>query len=92
VTTPERYRVRFAARARRDLDALPLAVATSMIELILGPVADSPWRLGGPLRGRWIGYLAARRGGHRVIYRIDDDQREVLVAHVGPRADVYGGG
>ena len=63
-----------------------------MAELILGPVADSPHRLGGPRRGRWAGYLAARRGGHRVIHRIDDERREVLVVHIGPRADVYGGG
>ena len=64
VTTPERYRVRFASRARRDLDGLPLPVATAMIELLLGPVARNPLRLGGPLRGRWEGYLSARRGGH----------------------------
>ena len=92
VTTPERYRVRFASRARRDLDGLPLPVATAMIEHLLGPVARSPLRLGGPLRGRWEGYLSARRGGYRAIYRVDDKRRELLVVHIGPRADVYGGG
>ena len=63
-----------------------------MIELLSGPVAENPHRLGGPLRGRWEGYRSARRGGHRAIYRIDDEARKVLVAHIGPRADVYGGG
>jgi mRNA-degrading endonuclease RelE of RelBE toxin-antitoxin system len=31
----------------------------------------------------------ARRGPYRVIYRIDEDERCVLVLTLGHRADVY---
>lgn len=89
---PELYRIRFSARARRDIDTLPLAAATAMYELLTGPAAENPLRLGGPLRGRWEGYRSARRGGYRAIYRVDDDARAVFVVHIGARADVYGGG
>lgn len=92
VAKAEHYRIRFSSRARRDLADLPLAAATAIVELLTGPVAQNPQRLGGPLRGRWEGYRSARRGGYRAIYRIDDGNRAVIVAHIGPRADVYGGG
>jgi mRNA-degrading endonuclease RelE of RelBE toxin-antitoxin system len=32
---------------------------------------------------------SARRGTYRVLYRIDDDAREVVVLHIDHRADVY---
>lgn len=92
VARAENYRFRFSSRARRDLAVLPLPAATAIFELLTGPVAGNPHRLGGPLRGRWEGNRSARRGGCRAICRIDDETRDLFVAHIGPRADVYGGG
>jgi mRNA interferase RelE/StbE len=37
------------------------------------------------LEGRW----SARRGPYRVIYRLDEDDRTVVVLAIGHRSDVY---
>lgn len=39
----------FAPRARRDLRAVPEAVAVACVELIVGALADEPHRVGKPL-------------------------------------------
>ncbi|MBU0610762.1 MAG: type II toxin-antitoxin system RelE/ParE family toxin [Armatimonadetes bacterium] len=41
------------------------------------------------LKGGWKGYWRVRSGDYRVIYEIDDRQRIVTVAYVGPRESIY---
>lgn len=84
------YRIVFSARARRALtEDLPEAVATACFEFIRGPLAESPHRVGKPLRGRLQGRHSARRGEFRVIYRIDDDRILVEVIAIQHRRDAY---
>lgn len=56
--------------------ALPEAVATAVIELLTGALVE-PRRTGRPLRGDVAGIHSARRGTYRVLYRIDEVEREV---------------
>jgi mRNA-degrading endonuclease RelE of RelBE toxin-antitoxin system len=35
------------------------------------------------------GYLSARRGPYRIIYRIDDAARSITVVAVAHRSDIY---
>jgi len=42
-----------------------------------------------PLKGRLSNYLRFRAGDYRIIYRIDDDARQVLVIDIAHRKDVY---
>lgn len=86
----EGYSWVLSARAERDLNALPEGVAVAMLEFIAGPIAENPWRLGGPLRDRWQGYRSAHRAGYRVMYRVDEDAGRVRVARIAPRPDAYG--
>ncbi len=84
------YAVRFAATARRQLsDRLPEAVAVAAFAFIQGPLAENPRRVGkqltAPLDDRW----SARRGTYRIIYRIDEESREVTIVAIGPRSDIY---
>lgn len=76
-----------AARAIRE--RLPEAVAFAVIDFITGALLESPKRVGTPLRGELEGVWSARRGTYRVLYRIDDEQREVIVLRVGHRRDIY---
>jgi mRNA interferase RelE/StbE len=80
--------VQLTAPARRQLDRLPISVAAAVIET-LGAIAGNPRRLGKPLRFELEGYLSARRGPYRIVYRIDDETRIVVVITVAHRADVY---
>lgn len=55
-----------------------------------GPVADSPTRVGKPLFGPLERCHGARRGTYRVVYRIDEENRRVLVLDIAHRRDIYG--
>jgi mRNA interferase RelE/StbE len=76
-----------AARAIRE--TLPKAVAFAVIEFVTGPLPNDPRRVGVPLRDELEGIWSARRGTYRVLYRIDDERREVIVLRVGHRRDIY---
>ncbi|MDT5223937.1 MAG: mRNA interferase RelE/StbE [Mycobacterium sp.] len=88
--TPDRpYRVEAAGSARRDLQRLSGKVATAIVEFITGPLANNPQRLSKPLRGDLDGYHSARRGDYRVVFRIDEDERTVVVVGIKHRAHIY---
>jgi mRNA-degrading endonuclease RelE of RelBE toxin-antitoxin system len=88
VTAPE-YRLVVAASAERSLARLPEAVATAIVEFMVGPLVTSPRRVGHPLQRELTGLWAARRGPYRVIYDIDDTKGVVAVVRIDHRADVY---
>jgi mRNA interferase RelE/StbE len=85
-----RYELVIAPTARRQLsEELPTSVAFAAYEFIVGPLAVDPHRLGKRLRPPLDGRHSARRGSYRVVYRIDDAARRVVVLAVLPRADAY---
>jgi len=91
VTEP-RYEVVVTAPAARAIrEILPEAVAFAVIDFITGPLLENPRRVGAALRNELEGVWSARRGTYRVLYRIDDERREVIVLRVGHRRDVYRG-
>jgi mRNA interferase RelE/StbE len=86
---PAPYAVSPGPAARRALQRLPAKVAAAVVEFITGPLADNPRRLSKPLRNEYDGYRSARRGDYRVLLRIDEDTRTVLVVDVDHRAHIY---
>jgi len=89
VTALQPYRIEVSAEARRGLQRLPAKIASAIIEFITGPVADNPSRLSKPLTNELRDYRSARRGDYRVLIRIDESARVVLVIRIDHRADVY---
>ena len=86
----QRYQLSIAPTARRQLaEELAAAVAFAAYEFITGARLDNPYRVGKPLHPPLQGQYSARRGTYRVIYRIDDDARVVIVLVVAPRRDAY---
>ena len=83
------FEIEWTRPARRALSRIPEKVATAAIEFIYGPLADNPARVGRPLRFELEGSHSAHRGDYRVIYRIDDEQRTVIIFTIEHRADVY---
>jgi mRNA-degrading endonuclease RelE of RelBE toxin-antitoxin system len=75
--------------ARAIADVLPEGVAGAVIALMTGGLVAAPRRSGKPLRGGAEGLWVARRGTFRVVYRIDDDNHEVVVLRVDHRRDAY---
>lgn len=88
--TDSRYEIVVTAPAARAIrETLDEAVAFAVIEFITGPLLDNPRRVGAELRDELEGVWSARRGTYRILYRIDDDRREVIILRIGHRKDVY---
>lgn len=83
------YELKVAASAERTLARLPEFAAAAIVEFMTGALADNPLRVGKPLVLELAGYYAARRGTYRIVYRIDEDAKAVLVTRIDHRADVY---
>lgn len=84
------FTIVLAPGARRALsDSLPSAAAFAAWEFISGPLAEAPTRVGTPLRAPFEGLWRARRGEYRVRYRIDADNRRVIVLDIDHRRDAY---
>lgn len=67
----------------------PAGVAGAAIEFLTRALVENPQRVGRRLRGDLAGIHSARRGTYRVMYRINEAQREVVVLRIDPRRDVY---
>ena len=60
-----------------------------MIDFLTTALVENPRRVGKPLRGDLAGIWSARRGTYRVLYRLREDPREVIVIRVDHRKDAY---
>ena len=88
--TGGRYELVVTAPAARAVqETLPEAVAFAVIDFMTGPLLDNPKQVGAPLRDELQGIWSARRGTYRILYRIDDEAREVIVLRIGHRRDIY---
>jgi mRNA interferase RelE/StbE len=88
--SPVRYELQLTPTSKRQLaEQLPEAVAAAAFEFITGPLLDNPHRVGRPLSQPLGGRHSARRGTYRVVYRIDDARRTVVVVLVAHRRDAY---
>lgn len=83
------YDVVWTGPGKRALRALPDKVATAAVEFIYGPLATNPQRVGHALRLKLDGLHSARRGDHRILYRIDDAARCVVIHAIEHRSDIY---
>ena len=68
---------------------LPEGVAAAVIEFLTGALVENPQRVGKQLRGDLAGIHSARRGTYRVLHRINEVQREVVVLRIEHRRDAY---
>lgn len=69
--------------------SLPESAATAALEFLTSALVANPQRVGKQLRGELAGIYSARRGTYRVLYRINEDLREVVVLRIDHRRDVY---
>ena len=87
--TPRRWKLTVAASAERTLARLPEKAAVAIVEFMLGPLLDSPKRVGHEPERESAGLWSARRGPYRIVYELDEGKRQVRVLRIDHRADVY---
>lgn len=81
------YSILILPRAQRELSSLP-QVTYEKIKLAIGHLGEIPRPQGcAKLRGRdgW----RIRVGDYRVIYKLEDEERRVIILQIGHRRDVY---
>jgi mRNA interferase RelE/StbE len=84
------YELVLTPPARRAVtDQLPEAVASAVIDFLTTSLIKDPARMGKPLRDDLAGIWSARRGTYRILYRILEDPREVVVLRIEHRRDAY---
>ncbi|MHB1487521.1 MAG: type II toxin-antitoxin system RelE family toxin [Acidimicrobiales bacterium] len=90
MTSGDDYELVLTPPARRALtDRLPEAVASAVLGFITTGLIQQPRRVGKPLRDDLAGVWSARRGTYRVLYRVLEEQREVVVLRIEHRRDAY---
>jgi mRNA interferase RelE/StbE len=87
----EPYELGMARLARHAIsEVLAEDVAAAAVEFITGPLLDAPHRVGKPLRGKLAGFHSARLGTQwRVLYRIDESKRGVVVLDIQHGSAAY---
>jgi mRNA interferase RelE/StbE len=75
--------------ALRSLQAVPPRIAEPLVAFIFGGLAADPRRRGKPLQRELEGLWAARRGDFRVVYRLDEASKTMLVLKIAHRSNVY---
>ncbi len=83
------WRLAVAPSAQRVLARLPTRAATAIVEFMVGALLEEPERVGRRLQRELAGYLSARRGAYRIIYRLDLKTHTIRVVRIDHRADVY---
>jgi mRNA interferase RelE/StbE len=85
------YELGMTRPARRAIsELLPWDVAAAAVEFITGPLLGAPYRVGKPLRDKLTGFHSARLGTQwRVLYRIDEAKRVVVVQDIQHRSGAY---
>ena len=87
--TEPQWNLVVAGPAWRAIDRLPDKVAIAVIDFLLGPLVESPHRVGKALRGDLAGLHSARVGTYRVVYEISAPDHAVRVIYIDHHADVY---
>jgi mRNA interferase RelE/StbE len=83
------YEIAFTPEAQRQLSRLPEKIVTAVLEGLYGSVARDPWRVSKPLHDELAGLRVARRGQYRLVFRVDEPKRLIVVRRVDHRRDVY---
>ena len=72
-----------------DIPSLPKASREQIKRAIEYRLTTDPVGLGKPLRYSFIGHRRVRVGDYRIIYRIDNQKKTVVVVAIKHRKNVY---
>jgi mRNA-degrading endonuclease RelE of RelBE toxin-antitoxin system len=84
------YHIDWSPQAPRAMaEQLPVQVSIAVYELVTGPLAMNPHRVGKQLNPPMDDQWSARRADYRVLYRIHEDKNVVYVVRINHRRDAY---
>jgi mRNA interferase RelE/StbE len=85
------WQISLDPRALEELKKLDQAIQRRVIRFLRERLetSENPRRIGSSLSGTLAGLWKYRVGDYRLIGRIQDENMEILVLHVGHRKNVY---
>lgn len=83
------YTFELLDRAKAALRRLDKTTANRIVEKFRWLAANAETVQHVALKGQWIGYYRLRIGDYRAIYRLEHDNRLIVVALIGHRREVY---
>jgi mRNA interferase RelE/StbE len=77
-------------RAARYLERMDARIK-AQLKTKLEQLAQNPTLMPGvkPMAGEWAGFHRMRHGSLRVIFLHDSVADTIMIAHIGPRGDIY---
>lgn len=82
------YSVVIHREAKKDIKKLHPQIRNRIVS-VLEEIAENPRLLGAIQLSGYSDLYRYRVGHHRIVYRINDNELEVLVLDAKPRGDVY---
>jgi mRNA interferase RelE/StbE len=83
------YGVALTPEAQRQLSRPPQKIVAVVLEGLYGSIAGDPLRVSKPLHDELEGLRVARRSEYRVVFRVDESKRLIVVRRIDHRHDVY---
>jgi mRNA interferase RelE/StbE len=84
------FRIVLHRRAARYFERLDAKLQTQL-RAKLEAVGRDPLKMSGvkAMAGEWKGFYRIRHGDLRIIFTLETSERTVVIAHLGPRGDLY---
>lgn len=88
--TDKLYKISYLEEVvNNDIPALPVSVHKLIIRAIESRLMVDPISYGKPLRYSLKGHRRIRVGDYRIVYRIDNSKKQVVIVAIKHRKDVY---
>ena len=81
------WRIEFTRRFLKDIEKVPGDIYERLLEVI-EDIKANPY-LGKRLTGSLRGFYSWRVGDYRIIYRIDEDRKVIVLFRFGHRKHIY---
>ena len=85
----EDYQIIYLEEVKQDIANLPKSIALRVKNAIEEKLMTNPIVFGKPLRYSLKGHRRLRVGDYRVVFRIEDDKKTVLVIAIKHRKEIY---
>lgn len=84
------YTIIFVGKViRKDLPDLPKTIRLRVVKAINERLTVDPINLGEPLHHSLKGRRRLRVGDYRVVYRVNQSERTVVITEIGHRDNIY---
>lgn len=84
------YNLEFSSKALKEFKSLKKN-NEKIYKAIVFALEDLKYNpdLGEPLKRELAGYFSYRSSGYRIVYKVFEERKQILISKIGPRPTVY---